>query len=137
LYALSGLYVLFGLALFLVGVQDENGELIGFFREQSTIQLSLTVLNAAVSIVAAIALLRLSAVAFLLFFVSWLLQTLNSVLSWRLIAAPDARMTSVVKYVFASYALYYVFSLRRHLELAGRDSPRQHPSQSSANVTLV
>lgn len=137
LYGLSGLYVLFGLVLFLLGVDDETGELIAFFREQSSIQLTLTVLNAAVSIVAAITLLQMRGVASVLFFVSWLLVTVNSVLSWHLIAAPDARMTSVVKYAFASYALYYVFSLRRPLERAEHRSVRRHPSRSSAHVTPV
>jgi hypothetical protein len=136
-YALSGVYVLFAFALFLLGVRDEGGEVIAFFRNQSSIQLSLTVVNAAVSIVAAIALLRASRMAFLLFVVSWLLLSVNSVLSWQLPAAPDARLTSIVKYAFASYALYYAFSVRRHLEGAGRGSLHQHPSRSSTHVTSV
>jgi hypothetical protein len=136
LYALSGVYVLFGSALFLLGAQDQSGELIAFFHAQSSTQLSLAVLNAAVSVGAAVALLRMSGMAFPLFFISWLLLTISSVWSWPLIAGPDARLTSVVKYAFASYALYYVFSVR-HRHRVGHGYLRQQPSRSSANITSV
>jgi hypothetical protein len=113
LYLVSSVYALLAFALFLFGVDDEDGEIAGFFKNLSTLELTFGITIALINIPAAILLLRMKAQAVQLFFLKWALNTGDAVIAMWYTADRQQRLAAVASCAIATYVFYYTYRLKQ------------------------